>query len=133
MVNRNKENFIIVTLLYDTLIDFNYGEKGETRLLNELLLDDVTPFIKDNVTLAMANYGKIVKTFIPYLKNWVWERIPLLTQAILLFSYTRYFLYKQEPVDRKIVINTAIEIAKTYIDETQASFINGILENIITK
>ena len=42
-------------------------------------------------------------------------------------SYTHYHYI--EKVDKKIVINIAVTLAKKYIDDKQAKFINGILDN----
>ena len=77
--------------------------------------------------MSLKNYGEIKRAYEPYLKNWKWERLPLLTQAILLMSYTHYKYI--EKVDKKVVINVAVELAKKYIDDKQAKFINAILDN----
>ena len=89
------------------------------------------------VTLLLAMlfayliYGEIVKAFTPYLINWKWERLPLLTQAILLMSYAHYFYI--EKVERTVVINVAVNLAKKYIDDKQAKFINAILDAGVLK
>ena len=77
--------------------------------------------------VSLKNYGEIKAAFTPYLKNWKWDRLPLLTQAILLMSYAHYKYV--EKVDAKVVINVAVELAKKYIDDKQAKFINAILDN----
>lgn len=118
-----------MTVLYDALVDFNYNKDKDYRKINELLTPDMSDFIKNNVTTSMAKYGEIVSKYLPNLTDWTWDRIPLLTQAILLMSYTHY--YYLGPVDRKIVINIAVELAKTYIDEKQSAFVNAILEKVI--
>ena len=72
-----------------------------------------------------------MNAYIPHLRNWKWERLPLLTQAILLMSYAHY--YYIEKVDKKIVINVAVDLAKKYIDDKQAKFINAILDSEVLK
>ena len=42
-------------------------------------------------------------------------------------SYTHYKFI--EKVDKKVVINVAVDLAKKYIDDKQAKFINGILDS----
>ncbi len=42
-------------------------------------------------------------------------------------SYAHYKYV--EKVDAKVVINVAVELAKKYIDDKQAKFINAILDN----
>ena len=135
-ISRNQQHFIIMTVIYDEITDFVVG-KGETfrdatKLIEELTnqpFDQVDDYIKRTVALSLQNYGKIISAFEPFLINWKWERLPLLTQAVLIMSYAHYYFV--EKVDRKVVINVAIELAKKYIDPKQAKFINAILEKVL--
>lgn len=131
---RNKQHFIIMTVIYNELTDFTFGEGKLVRDASSMIsslcecdISEVDPFITDCVMLSLKKYGEIKAKYTPYLRNWKWERLPLLTQAILLMSYTHYkFL---GPVDKTIVINVAVTLAKKYIDEKQAKFINAILDS----
>ena len=133
-ISRNQQNFIIMTVIYNELTDFTFGEGKMVRNANEMIASicecensEVDPYIIDTVIMSLKNYGEIKRAYEPYLKNWKWERLPLLTQAILLMSYTHYKYI--EKVDKKVVINVAVELAKKYIDDKQAKFINAILDN----
>ena len=133
-LTRNQTHYIIMSVIYNELIDFNFGSDNFTRDARELIsglaevpFEEVDPYIVNTVMTSLQKYGEIKKAFEPYLKNWRWERLPLLTQAILLMSYTHYHYI--EKVDKKIVINIAVTLAKKYIDDKQAKFINGILDN----
>ena len=76
------------------------------------------------------NYGKIVTELSKYLNNWTWERLPLMTQSILLISYAHF--YYVEEIAKAIVIDIALELAKKFIGDTkQIGFINGILDNAL--
>ena len=135
-INRNQQHYIIMTVIYNELNDFVIG-KGETfrdarDLISELCeqpYEEVDDYIKSSVTHSLQNYGKIKEAFVPFLKNWKWERLPLLTQAILIMSYAHFYFV--EKVDKKIVINIAVNLAKTYIEEKQAKFINAILDKVL--
>ena len=81
--------------------------------------------------VSLAKYGEIKLAYAPFLKKWKWERLPLLTQAILLMSYTHFYFI--EKADKAVVINVAVELAKKYIDDKQAKFINGILDSGVLK
>ena len=123
-----------MSVIYNELIDFNFGNDNFTRDARELIsglaevpFEEVDPYIVNTVMTSLQKYGEIKKAFEPYLKNWRWERLPLLTQSILLMSYAHYHYI--EKVDKKIVINIAVTLAKKYIDDKQAKFINGILDN----
>ena len=135
-ISRNQSHFIIMTVIYDELADFVMGGGASSRNANELIeeiaetpFDEVDPYIKRSVALTMQHYGEIVDAFRPMLVNWKWERIPLLTQAILLMSYAHF--YYVEKVDKKVVINTAVDLAKKYVEEKQAKFINAILDGVL--
>lgn len=125
-----------MTVIYDELNDYFIGGGKSFRDARELTselcecsFEEVDPYIQNSITQTLNNYGAIRDAFIPFLKNWKWERLPLLTQAILLMSYAHF--YYVEKVDKKIVINIAVTLAKKYIDEKQAKFINAILDGVL--
>lgn len=135
-ITRNQEHVIIMTVLYNELVDYKFGDKAFVRDAKTLISDfcnlpyeDCSEFIKDTVMISLSKYGEIANEFTPALKNWKWDRLPLLTQAILLMSYTHFFF--TENVSKKIVINTAVNLAKKYIDDKQAKFINAILDGVL--
>jgi N utilization substance protein B len=91
--------------------------------------DEVDDFIKNVVILSLTKYGIIRDAYIPYLKSWKWERLPLLTQAILLMSYAHYYFVEKS--DKRVVIDVAVNLAKKYIDIKQSQFINAILDGVL--
>ena len=132
--SRNRQHFIIMTAIYNELTDFTFGEGKMVRNAVEMLSslceceeNEIDKYVLDTVMVSLQRYGEIKLAFSPYLKNWKWERLPLLTQSILLMSYTHYKFI--EKVDKKIIINIAVDLAKKYIDDKQAKFINAILDS----
>ena len=137
-LSRNQTHLVIMTVIYNELEDYYFGDKTFTRDVKEMITEmvgepyeQIDQFIKDMVFVSLQRYGEIVTAFTPYLKNWKWERLPLLTQAILVMSYT-HFYYVEKP-GKKIVINIAVDLAKKYVDDEQAKFINGILDKGVFK
>lgn len=135
-INRNQQHYIVMTVIYNELSDFEIsgGEvfrdaRDLTSELCEVPYEEVDNYIKQAIASSLQNYGAIKKAFVPYLRNWKWERLPLLTQAILLMSYAHF--YYVEKVDKKIVINIAVDLAKKYVDEKQGKFVNAILERVL--
>ncbi|MBO6280357.1 MAG: hypothetical protein J6M95_02115 [Bacilli bacterium] len=133
-ISRNQQHFIIMTVIYNELTDFTFGEGNISRDASEMIaslcecdISEVDPYIVNTVMVSLKNYSEIRNAYLPYLKNWKWERLPLLTQAILLMSYAHYNYI--EKVDRKVIINVAVELAKKYIDDKQSKFINAILDS----
>ena len=134
-LSRNQTHLVIMTVIYNELVDYSFNDGANfSRSAEEMICEMVgesdynaiDPFIKDMVMVSLQKYGEIVNAYAPYLRNWKWERLPLLTQAILLMSYTHFYFV--EKVDKKVVINIAVDLAKKYIDDKQAKFINAILD-----
>ena len=125
-----------MTIIYDELVDFSTNisemERDARELISEMCdqpYDEVDDFIKNVVILSLTKYGIIRDAYIPYLKSWKWERLPLLTQAILLMSYAHYYFVEKS--DKRVVIDVAVNLAKKYIDIKQSQFINAILEGVL--
>ena len=136
-ISRNQQNYLIMTTIYMELNDFNYGDKANPRSAKEIMLGlmeeynetKIPPFIEDMVNLSLLHYGDAVNVFSEHLKDWKWERIPLITQAILLMSYTHF--YYIEKIDKAIVIDVAVRLTKEYVEEKQAKFVNAILDETL--
>ena len=135
-ISRNQEHFIIMTVIYDELADFTAGKDQPFRDVNEIIMEitDIplekhSKYLQNTIANVLNHYGEIVNAYIPHLKNWKWDRLPLLTQSVLLMSYAHF--YYVEKVDKRIVINIAVELAKKYIEEKQAKFINAILDEVL--
>ena len=135
-ISRNQENYIIMTVIYDELADFTMGSSQPFRDVNEIILEitdiplkDHSHYVQNMIASVLQNYGEIVNKFIPHLKDWKWDRLSLITRAVLLMSYAHF--YYVEKIDKRIVINVAIELAKKYIEEKQAKFINAILDEVL--
>ena len=135
-ISRNKENFIIMTVIYDELADFTAGNNQPFRDVNEIIVEitdiplkDHSHYVQNMIASVLNHYGEIVSQFTPHLRDWKWDRLPLLTRAVLLMSYAHFYFV--EKIDKRIVINVAIELAKKYIEEKQAKFINAILDEVL--
>ena len=134
-LTRQQEHFVVMTVIYNELSDFTLGDGKEFRDAKELIsslcecpYSEVSDYVKKTVAYALNNYGAIKDVFIPKLTNWKWERLPLLTQAILLMSYAHM---KIETVEKRIVIDVAVNLAKKYVEPKQAKFINAILDGVL--
>ena len=134
-LTRQQEHFVVMTVIYNELSDFTLGDGKEFRDARELIsslcecpYSEVSDYVKKTVAYALNNYGAIKDAFIPKLNNWKWERLPLLTQAILLMSYAHM---KIETVEKRIVIDVAVNLAKKYVEPKQAKFVNAILDGVL--
>ena len=134
-ISRHQEHYVIMTVIYDELSDFVLGEGKTFRDARQLIASvsgvpysEVSDYVKNTITYVLNNYGNIKDVFIPHLNNWKWDRLPLLTQSILLMSYAHS---KVEEIDKSVIINVAINLAKKYVEPKQASFINAILDKVL--
>jgi len=64
-----------------------------------------------------------------YLQNWQIERLAIVEKNILRIA--AYELINSTEIPAAVIIDDAIELAKTYGSETSAKFINGILDCIL--
>ena len=134
-LSRQQEHFVVMTVIYNELSDFALGDGKTFRDAKELIsslcecpYSEVSEYVKKTVAYALNNYGAIKDVFIPKLNNWKWERLPLLTQAILLMSYAHM---KVETVEKRIVIDVAVNLAKKYVEPKQGKFVNAILDGVL--
>lgn len=134
-IARNQQHYIVMTVIYDELTDFYIGEGKTFRDARDLTcelcecdFDQVPSYIKDCISYAINNYGAIRQEFVANLKGWQWERLPLLTQAVLLMSYAHS---KIEEIDKRVIISVAVDLAKKYIEPKQANFVHAILDKTL--
>jgi N utilization substance protein B len=66
----------------------------------------------------------------PFLKNWRLERLGCCTHLILLLSLWEL---QQAGAIGSVVINEAVELAKTFAEKDAYKFINGILDEVAKK
>lgn len=89
----------------------------------------------DDLFLTSLTYGvidhkdELDSLIISNLKdNWTIDRLHYTDHAILLLAT---FELKHTDVERQIIINEAIILAKKYCDDDIYKFINGVLDNIV--
>ena len=97
--------------MYQKAVERKYFSEFEMKIIKK---------IENNLEKAK----EIIKRFLS--KGWSWERISFLIQSILIYSTIEF-----TSLDKAIVINEALYIAKEFIpDKSEIKFINGILDNI---
>jgi len=79
---------------------------------------------------VMAHLGQIDEAIVKHLKEWDFERIGDMEKAILRLG-TYEIVYSG--VDRAVIINEAVELAKTFGNEHSPRFINGVLDAVGVK
>lgn len=132
-INREKSGGIITNLkenvtekgknLTDDSEEEFYGEKiGDLKNMDIEYITRVLEGIEKNI-------DTIDKKIEMYLRKWRLNRLSKVDVAILRIC-TYEFLY-EDGIPEKVSINEAIELAKKYSSNKSASFINGVLGNMI--
>jgi len=81
------------------------------------------------VFMAIKHQTTIINLINPHLVKWTFDRLNMLTQAIFLLAVSHYQYVKD--VDKKVVIDNAIKLAKKFVDEKDYAFINAILDKVL--
>ena len=107
--------------------------------LNELAeiyetLDETGPELDDFARELLGNTFEHIKEIYPVIEKnlvgWTLSRIPKVSLAILRIS-TAQLLYMSEEVPDSVVINEAVELAKSFGGDNEYSFVNGALRGIL--
>ena len=132
-LSRNKEQEKILGILYQALVLIDLKQELDVK---QLLMDaydcdfeDVPLFSQQILVYSLKNLDKITKAFQANMINWTFNRINKLEQALLILSYSHFYYVKD--VDKKVVIDVAVKLAKKYLDSTDYKFVNAILDRTL--
>ncbi len=96
---------------------------------DENLDDEQKKFALAHIKSTIENKDEVLKTCEKNLKNWTFSRLAKVDQTILLL-YTNEIISLVEKTPKKVIINEAIELAKSYGTEESPKFINATLDTI---
>jgi N utilization substance protein B len=92
--------------------------------------DETKAFAEQLVRMTVGNLSKIDPLIAETAENWRLSRMAALDRLILRLAIGE-FLHGETP--RNVVINEALELAKTFSGDESAKFINGILDAVKKK
>lgn len=133
-MNRTETRKTAFELIYSLEIQKVNKEEYEEQInlfleSNEIQEAKVKEYIEDIVYGIEENKEEILNIINNELsEKWELNRLSKVSLAILKLA-TYEIIYKKIPY--KVVVNEAVELAKTYGDDNAPSFINGILASII--
>ena len=126
-INRSEARKIIMTILYQIVVyDKNKMIYEVEDVIKENLEID-NEFVKDIVYGVITYQNDLDKIANKYLNNWTIDRLGSTDIAILRMGIYE-LLYTDTP--SIVSINEAVELAKTYSDESVAKMINAVLDKI---
>lgn len=117
-------------ILYSSQINKEMNQEELNIFLEENNLKDRDKEdIQKDIKLINNNIKEIMQKISKNLKdNWTIDRISKIDKALLILAIYE-IQYKEIPF--KVVINEVVELAKKYGEDTSASFINGVLANVV--
>lgn len=107
-------------IIYDRINDMEQEEKKANRA--------VIQFMESLYFGVFEHLQEIDEVIEKYAANWSFSRIAKVDLSILRLAI---YELKYTDVPRKVAVNEAVEIAKTYSTEKSPKFINGILGSVI--
>lgn len=133
IASRNSNQEKAMTIMYDALLyeDMNLPYQIQDVIANvlETSYEEADFYIREVVIKGLLHKKEIIDNIEPHLNKWKFSRLNRLAQAILIISYAHYY-YVQE-VDKAVVIDVAVNLAKKYLDDGDYKFINAVLDNIL--
>lgn len=93
------------------------------------LTRDKAPYVVTLIEGWIRHQAVIDETIKTHLIGWEMDRLPIIDRAILRIALVE-LLYVPD-VPPKVVIDEAVELAKTYSDERARIFINGVLASVV--
>lgn len=130
-MNISKMREYAFMLIYELEIQKEYSEENIEIFLenNEITDKDAKRYIRKTVRGVKENEKMLEDIIATKLKpEWSITRISKINMALLKLAVYE-ILYAEIPY--KIAINEVIELAKTYGEDNSASFINGVLANVV--
>lgn len=135
--NRHLARIIALQSLYEYEFRTHAGVEGLTTDIAEILDRNLTvyqdtmqetDFVRDLVQGTMANIAAADKVIEPAAPEWPIDQIAKMDLTILRLAI--YELMIKREVPPKVVINEAVELAKSFGGENSSKFINGVLGTI---
>lgn len=128
--SRRDTRTLIFHLLY-AAESFRYEESLEAiaynlrRGLNVAITNGTESFLTAQAIVNQRD--ELDRVYQPFLNNWRLERISIATKLIMRLAAWEMV---HTAVDRKIVMNEAIELAKDFAEQDAFRFVNGILDRM---
>lgn len=83
-------------------------------------------FTRDLVLGTLEHVGESDAVIAPLLEGWTLERLPTIDRILLRMAV--YELRHRPETPAAVVINEAVELAKSFSTENSARFVNGVLD-----
>ncbi|GEL67785.1 transcription antitermination factor NusB [Marinilactibacillus psychrotolerans] len=93
------------------------------------IVKDALSYLSILVSGVKENEGVIDETITKHLKSWTLTRLE--RTNLLILRLAAYELLYQKEIDKRVVMNEAIELTKDFNDQQASKFVNGVLQSIV--
>jgi len=85
-------------------------------------------FADDLFEAVVKNVPELDEMVSKHVENWRLERLAVIDRAILRMAVQEL---RSGKTPRKVVVNEAVELAKTFSSEDAGGFVNGVLDSVL--
>lgn len=129
-MSRKLTREIIMNTLYQMEMHTNFEANAFDGYLADNILDEKElQFARLVINSFQQNHETVDENIKSFLKGWTIDRISKVDLSIIRVAVTE-ILYVEE-LTSAISINEAVNLAKKYSDEESASFVNGVLGELV--
>jgi N utilization substance protein B len=90
--------------------------------------DHLQAFANDLVKETLARVEAIDQLLVAHAHNWRLERMAVIDRLVLRLAVCELLTHPETPP--KVVINEALELARTFSGDESVSFVNGVLDAV---
>ncbi len=95
---------------------------------DEPIDDDLRAFANDLVRETLARVEAIDQLLVTHAHNWRLERMAVIDRLVLRLAVCELLTHPETPP--KVVINEALELARTFSADESVAFVNGVLDAV---
>lgn len=134
-MSRKHSREIILQTLYRDEFHPHFYKKNQNNppfvFKDKILSSTDSQYALDTLSGIRSKQENIDKIINKYVKNWKKERISLVDLNIMRIAVFEILFCPDIP--GKVALNEAVELAKKFGEKNSASFINGILDQVLKK
>ena len=127
----NDDKAIVDTFILKTIKRFEPENGAEQELMPEYKDDEDKEFARKLLRTAITGADAYRKLMENNAKNWDMERFAFMDILIMQVALAEIFAFPSIPVS--VTLNEYVEIAKMYSTPKSGSFINGMLDGIVSQ
>ncbi len=133
-LSRNKQHELIMSSIYDALLYISLNEEFSLERVMEGVYDapyeEIPSFSKEVVITSLKSLKEIIEYAQTFMPKRRFDHLNNVSKAILIMSISEG-KYLKEVTPKSVIIDIAVRLAKTYLDENDYKFVNALLDNAL--